>query len=206
MNANIELTDDYNIVNAILARNREVTRQFLYVKCYPLFKSVFDNYYTDCESCIEFINEIYIHLMTPNPKTGECKLQSFKFGSSLITWLKTVAVFYCYERYRRKQKITFVEEKNDGGTEAYDRYPQSESSINEEGYSLGDYDMEALLNLMPNKRYGMIIRMLYVEGLTNEETANALQLGMANFYNLHSRAKQQFNDVLKKEGSYGELL
>ena len=44
------------IVNAILLRDQKVTQQYLYVKCYPLFKSVYDNYYTDCQSCIEFIN------------------------------------------------------------------------------------------------------------------------------------------------------
>ena len=99
------MTDDRVVVNQILLRNQKVTQQYLYVKCFPLFKSVYDNYYTDCQSCMEFVNEIYLHLMTPNAETGLCKLETFRFSSTLTTWLKTVAVYYCYEHYRQSQQI-----------------------------------------------------------------------------------------------------
>ena len=103
---NIEMMDDRMVVNAILLRNQKVTQQYLYIKCFPLFKAIYDNYYTDGQSCIEFINEIYILLMAPNAETGLCKLQTFQFSSTLTTWLKTVAIYYCYGRYRKKGKIT----------------------------------------------------------------------------------------------------
>ena len=93
---------DFDIVQALLQRDENVTRDFFYRKCYPLFKSIYDNYHTDCSSCIEFINEIYIHLLLPNKETGICKLEQFKFQSTLFTWLKTVCLFYCYKRYKRK--------------------------------------------------------------------------------------------------------
>ena len=60
---------DRILVRAIINRNQTVTRDFFYRKCYPLFKSVFDNYHTDCESCLEFINEIYIHVMSPDKQS-----------------------------------------------------------------------------------------------------------------------------------------
>ena len=66
---------DQVVVAAIIARDAEVTRQIFYVQYYPLFKAVYDKYYTDCSDCIEFINEIYIHLLSPNKKTGICKLE-----------------------------------------------------------------------------------------------------------------------------------
>lgn len=193
------------IVNAILLRDQKVTQQYLYIKCYPLFKSVFDNYYTDCQSCMEFINEIYIHLLTPKD-TGLCKLQTFQFGSTLTTWLKTVAVYYCYEHYRRKQKISFVEEKKETDSYQCDRFNQYAASMYVEDSIMSRDDLEAILSIMPNKRYSMIIRLRYLEGMTNEETASALQMSMDNFYNKHMRAKRQFNEIINKEGRYGKLL
>ena len=193
------------IVNAILLRDQKITQQYLYIKCYPLFKSVFDNYYTDCLSCMEFINEIYIHLLTPKD-TGLCKLQTFQFGSTLTTWLKTVAVYYCYEHYRRKQKISFVEEKKETDSYQGDRFNQYAASMYVEDSIMSKDDLEAILSLMPNKRYSMIIRLRYLEGMTNEETASALQMSMDNFYNKHMRAKKQFNEIINKEGRYGKLL
>lgn len=200
----MDIMDDYTIVNAILLRDKKVTQQYLYIKYYPLFKSVYDNYYTDCQSCLEFINEIYIHLLTPNKNTGLCKLQTFKFGSTFATWLKTVAVYYCYEHYRRKQKVTFVEEKNETENNRSDRLDRYAASMYTEEHIMCREDLEALLALMPNKRYALIMKLRYFEGLSNEDTAVALQMSMDNFYNKHMRAKKQFNELLKKE--YGILL
>lgn len=198
--------DDCTIVNSILLRDQKVTQQYLYIKCYPLFKSIYDNYYTDCQSCLEFINEIYVHIMSSNKNTGVCKLQTFRFGSTLTTWLKTVAVYYCYEHYRRKQEISFVEEKIDTNSYQSDRFSQFSASMHVEESIMSRNDIEAILGLMPNKRYSMIIRLRYLEGMSNEEAASALQMSMDNFYNKHMRAKKQFNEVVNKEGHYGKLL
>ena len=202
----IDVMDDRMIVNAILLRNQKVTQQYLYIKCYPLFKSIYENYYTDCLSCVEFINEIYIFLLTPRKDTGFCKLQTFQFGSTLMTWIKTVAIYYCYEHYRRKQKISFVEEKVDYGSYQSDRFDKSAASMYDEEPSMSREDLEIILSLMPNKRYSSIIRLRYLEGMSNEETAEALQMSMDNYYNKHLRAKKQFSEVLNKEGRYGKLL
>lgn len=202
----ISQMDDRMVVNAILLRNQKVTQQYLYIKCYPLFKSVYDNYYTDCQSCVEFINEIYVHLMTPRIDTGLCKLQTFQFGSTLTTWIKTVAVYYCYERYRRRQKVAFVEEKTEYADGISDRFEQAAASLYEDESDLSRQDLEVILAMMPNKRYSMIIRLHYVDCLTNEETAAALRMSMDNYYNKHRRAKIQFNEILRKESSYGKLF
>lgn len=202
----VEEIDDRMVVKAILLRDQKVTQQYLYNKCYPLFKSIYENYYTDCQSCIEFINEIYIHLMTPNKKTGMCKLQTFQFSSTLMTWIKTVGIYYCYERFRRKKGISFVEEKNETGNQK-DRFERYASSfLYEEDVFWDREDLETILRIMPNKRYSMIIRLRYLEGLSNEETATALHMNMDNYYNKHCRAKKQFNDVLNKEKRYGKIL
>lgn len=172
---------DFDIVQALLQREENVTRDFFYRKCYPLFKSVYDNYYTDCSSCIEFINEIYIHILVPNKDTGICKLEQFKFQSTLFTWLKTVCLFYCYKRYKRKINNImepFYENQNIGV-----RNDELIGSIEIDGASLNNGDMETILQLMPNRRYSYLIRLRYVEGLSNEETAQMMGMNMNTFYN-----------------------
>ena len=50
-------TEDLQIAKALINRDEGITRQYLYKRCYPLFKSIYDNYYTDCNSVIEFIDQ-----------------------------------------------------------------------------------------------------------------------------------------------------
>lgn len=61
----INAMTDQEIVQAILQRDPYVTKEYLYKKCYPLFKSIYDKYYTGCDSWIEFVNEIYLYIMIP---------------------------------------------------------------------------------------------------------------------------------------------
>ena len=41
------INNDFELVQALLKHDEVVTREFFYKKCYPLFKSVYDNYHTD---------------------------------------------------------------------------------------------------------------------------------------------------------------
>lgn len=190
--------NDYEIVQALLQHDNQITKDFFYIKCYPLFKSVYDNFHTDCSSCLEFINEIYIHVMLPNKETGICKLASFKFQSTLFTWLKTVCLFYCYRRYARKEKASIfplTENYDDEGV----RFDTIHGSIDIDLTDLHGLDVEIILRLMPNKRYSLLIRYCYLEGRSYEETALLLGMNMNTFYNKHKMAKEQFIKTLRKE-------
>lgn len=93
---------DRQIVQAILDRDTTITKEFLYRKCYPLFKAAYDKYYTDCKSCIELINEIYVYIMVPHKETHVSKLAGFGFRCSLTMWLKVVTENYCHQLYAHK--------------------------------------------------------------------------------------------------------
>lgn len=196
--------NDQEIVWALLHRDETVTREFFYKKCYPLFKSVYDNYHTDCSSCMEFINEIYVHVMTPSKESGLCKLEQFQFRSTLFTWIKSVCLFYCYKKYERINKFPingYSENNFDGSV----RNRVLSESINLDESSLRSYDAETILRLMPNRRYSQLIRLRYVEGHSNEETANLMGMNMNTFYNKHKMAKEQYVKTLKKEEYDGQL-
>ncbi len=195
---------DSVIVDSLLQRDSQATKDFLYIRCYPLFKAVYDNYHTDCDSCVEFINEIYIHILTPEKESGLCKLQKFRFESSLFTWLKTVCIFYCYKKYKRKSRME-TDRISDYFEDQGVRIADIPESINIED-ALARNDVETILNLMPNKRYSMLIRLRYLEEHSNEETAYMLGMNMNTFYNKHKLAKEQFVKTLKMEESqYGQL-
>lgn len=185
---------DQEIVKAILDRDTYITKEFLYRKCYPLFKAIYDKYYTDCKTCFELINEIYAYIMIPQKNTGISKLAAFGFRCTLTMWLKVVAENYCHQLYARRMEI---DRDSDVGS---DRKMPDDDSLTENTHRLDMEDVRKILNMMPNQRYRKLIEYRYVDDKTNEETAMLLAVTMPNYYNMHKRAKAQYCEVLRKEG------
>ena len=188
------VNDDRGGVKGLLLRNQSITKDYLYRKCYPLFRSIFDRYYTDCANCIEFISEIYLFIMIPSSLTGRSKLEGFGFKCTLAMWLKIVAENYCRSLFVKKA------EKEPLHFETADRLDFKTESIDEKISSLDRGDVEKILSMMRNDRYRNIMRLRYLEDRDNEETAEILGMTMANYYNKHKLAKEQFCEVLRKEG------
>ena len=191
---NINSMTDREIVAALLARDRGLTEAFFYRKCYPLFKACFDKYYTDCENCIEFINEIYLYLMLPNPATQRSYMQNFSFRCSLTSWLKIVAETYCHQLFKKKGEI--IQDSLDDS----DRFDEVPYSLPTQDINFAREDLQYVLAMMPNARYRELIKLRYVDNYSNEETAAKLGMSMDNYYNKHLLAKKQFVTALKKEG------
>lgn len=195
-------TEDLEIAHAILHRDEVVTKRYLYQHCYPLFKRYFDGYYTDCENCMEFINEIYVLIMTPSRKTGRCRLMSYRGESTLTQWLKVVCKFYCYSRFEvksRQPETEPISSPNPEKSKQGDRKQPKEPSIDEDLCMFQREDVEVILGLMPNRRYSQLIRLRHVELRTDKETAEALGMSMDNYYNKHRLAKEMFAETLRKE-------
>jgi DNA-directed RNA polymerase specialized sigma24 family protein len=68
--------------------------------------------------------------------------------------------------------------------------------------SLNLQDVLTILAMMPNKRYSTLIRLRYLEEMSNEETAEIMGMSLDNYYNKHKLAKAQFEQVLRKEIHY----
>lgn len=195
--------EDLHIARALLRRDGVVTRNYFYRRCYPLFRSIFDNYYTGCVDCREFMDEIYIVIMSPSRKTGRCQLENYKGESTLASWLKSVCLYHCYGMYELKRRLPICErlcdmngEENGGDG---DRDEAKYGSIEIDFSNLNREDAMAILGRMPNRRYSELIRLRYLELLTNEETARALGMTMENYYNKHKLAKAQYIRIHGKE-------
>ena len=197
---------DLQIAKALLDRDEQVTRKYFYQQCYPLFKSIYDNYYTDCTCCKEFIDEIYVLVLAPSKTTGKCQLENFRGESTLASWLKTACLYYCYKQFDLKEKMPKYERLPHSNEkeidEDSDRNDQIYGSIEIDLSNLEPEDAITRLKQLPNKRYGELLRLRYVESFTNEETANKLGTTMENYYNLHKRAKEQYDKVHGKEGQH----
>lgn len=205
MNVKKIYDEDLRIAQALINRDETITRSYFYRHCYPLFKSVFNHYYTDCNNCKEFIDEIYIVVLAPNKKTGKCQMENYRGESTLTSWLKTVCLFYCYKRFEIKGKMPKQEQfihTNEKSDEDSDRIDSIYGSIEIDFSNLNYHDAMTIIGQMPNKRYGELIRLRYLELKTNDETAKALGMTMENYYNKHKLAKEQYERILRKEVSH----
>lgn len=198
--------EDLQIAQSLINRDVDTTYKFFYQQCYPLFKSIYDNYYTDCINCKEFIDEIYVLVLTPSKKTGKCQMENFRGESTLASWIKTNCLYYCYGKYNLKRKMPVYEplphssEKDDNDDDIFgDRNNEESLSTQIDLSGMNRADVEVLLSMMPNVRYRSIIRLLYLEQRTHQETAEALGMTMDNYYNKRILAEKQFLKIYRKE-------
>ena len=202
-------TEDLQIAKALISFDEKVTRQYYYKDCYHLFKSIFDNYYTDCKSCKEFMDEIYLVVLAPSKFTGKCQMENFKGESTLRSWLKSACLYYCYNKYKLKKRMPIYEplpqstEKSSDDEIGSDRLDSIYGSIEIDFSNLNYEDALIILRQMPNRRYSDLIRLRYLEQKTNEETAEALGMTMDNYYNKHKLAKEQYVRIFRKEVKNG---
>lgn len=149
------------------------------------------------------MDEIYVVVLAPSKITGKCQMENFKGESTLRSWLRTVCLYYCYEKYGLKKVLPPYEPlpvdnngDEDGGSDRTDKiYGSTEIDFSD----MNRADVETLLSLMSNSRYRRLIRLRYLEQRTNEETAKELGMSMDNYYNVHLRAKAQYDKVCRKE-------
>lgn len=202
-------TEELQIARALINFDEKVTRRYFYQDCYPLFKSIFDNYYTDCKDCKEFMDEVYLVVLAPSKVTGKCQMENYKGESTLRSWLKSVCLYYCFKKYKLKKRMPIYEpllhssEKNIDEDVGNDRLDAIYGSEDIDFSNLNYQDALVVLRQMPNKRYSDLIRLRYLEQKTNEETAEALGMAMDNYYNKHKLAKEQYVRIFRKEVKNG---
>lgn len=207
MKVNQIFEEDKSIARALIKRDEKITKQYFYIKCYPLFKSIYDNYYTDCETCLDFIHEMYVLLLTPGKKTGKCQMENFRGESTLTSWIKTSCLFFCYHKYEQKKNMPTSEPfrfVNDENGDSSDSFEEQFPSIDIDLSNLNRNDVDVILSMMPNKRYRDLIRLRFLEQKTDSETAESLGMVMSNYYNKKILAVKQFNATLAKEDKYGK--
>lgn len=186
---------DLEIARAILNRDVEVTMQFLYIDCYGMFNAFYKRYHTDCESCKELIDTIYVLIMTPGKMTKRPPLANFRGESSLKTWLRNATLTYCYSCFKKRINTVKISPSDDSCIDL-DKFAGS-STIDMTELNRMDEEviMKTVLKQMPNKRYSELLRLHIIEKKPHAEVAKIMGMTMSNYYNKRKLAKDQYEQV-----------
>ena len=167
---------DLEIRDALIARDGEVTTEFFFKQCSPLFHSVIRRVFSYDVDYDECINELYIHLMEDDAR----RFRQFEGRSTIFQWLKITAIrFFVAKRKRvienRSQESLIVRTaRNDGSSD--------------ERHNDACMDVARLLDEMSNERYVTAIRRLILEEAAPEEVAMEMGVTVDNLYNIKKRA------------------
>lgn len=169
---------DKEIIDGLINRDEKITNWFFNIKYRPLFINVINlifEYHVDYDECISIL---YYHLM----KNDAAALRQFEGRSTIGAWIKIVAIRFFREQKKREQLI------EDESKEAlYEQTPMEEIEDSESKIA-AHIDLERLFELMPNKRYVMVIKKLVLEEIEPDFLALSMGITVANLYNIKKRA------------------
>lgn len=180
---------DFEIIEALIARDNEVTQEFFFERCRSLFYAIINKVFDYEVDYDEFVNELYIHLM----ENDADRLKQFEGRSSLYQWLKVTAT-----RFFLKKRDLLIEDSSK-------ETPLEEEDIKDNPMSASVLDVQRLLDAMPNKRYAYVIRKLVVEEYTPDELSAEMHITTDNLYNIKRRAMMKLMQVaLNDIRAYGK--
>ena len=175
---------DREIVEALIARDEQVTQQFFFRDCRPLFLSIIHNLFSYEVDYDEFVSEFYLYLM----ERDAYRLRLFEGRSSIYQWLKITAIRYFIAKRNRMVSM-----------ESNQRDTQREVDGCEDRTEQTKMDMEQLFAEMPNRRYVYVIRRLCLHDADPRDVAAELNISVDNLYNIKKRAMASLSAVALKE-------
>jgi len=174
---------DRQIIDALIARDERVTKQFFFGNCRPLFLSIIKSVFSYEVDYDEFVNEFYLHLM----ENDSYRLRQFEGRSSIYQWMKIVAI-----RYFIAKRNVMVDNESD--EPLIDKAAKIES-VDEERKLIAKTDMIRLLNMMPNKRYAYVIYRSVLQDADPKDVAKELCTNVDNLYNIKKRAIASLTEI-----------
>ena len=181
---------DREIVEALIARDEQVTQQFFFRDCRPLFLSIIHNLFSYEVDYDEFVSEFYLYLM----ERDAYRLKLFEGRSSIYQWLKITAIRYFIAKRNRMVSM-----------ESNQRDTQREVDGCEDRSEQTKMDMEQLFAEMPNRRYVYVIRRLCLHDADPRDGAAELNIRVDNLYNIKKRAISSLTELALNEiEKYGQ--
>lgn len=175
---------DKEIINGLIVKDNQITADFFFVKCRPLFYSIIRHIFSYEVDYDEFVNELYQYLM----ENDAAKLRGFQYRCSLMQWLKVLAIHYFVKKRNMMIKDSTQESLY-----------VTNIKENTESVSSARSDLERVFNLMQNKRYVYVIKKLVLEDVKPEQLAQELGVTTANLYNIKRRAMFALTEAALKD-------
>ena len=178
---------DQQIIEALIARDERVTRQFFFKSCRPLFLSIIRYVFSYEVDYDEFVNEFYLYLM----EGDAFRLKQFQGRSTIYQWLKIIAIRYFVAK---RDSLIEMESKDS----LLDSVVQTET-VDTEKSMTAKMDVERLFSLMPSSRYVYVIRRLILQEAEPKVVAQELGTNVDNLYNIKKRAIAALTEIALKE-------
>ena len=178
---------DQQIINALIARDERVTKQFFFGSCRPLFLSIIRYVFSYEVDYDEFVNEFYLHLI----ENDAYRLKQFQGRSTIYQWMKVIAI-----RYFIAKRDNMID--NESKDALLDCVAKSET-IDGEKKMTAKMDLEHLFSLMTNRRYVYVIRRLVLQEAEPKVVAQELGTNEDNLYNIKKRAIAALTEIALKE-------
>lgn len=178
---------DKEIIEALIARDATITKQFFFNDCRPLFMAIIRHIFSYKVDYKEFVNEFYLYLM----ENDSYRLKQFQGRSTLYQWIKVVAIRY----FIAKRDHMIDMEPKDSLTESAG---QTEI-VDTEKVITARMDLEYLFSLMSNKRYVHVIKKLVLQDIEPNVVARELGTNVDNLYNIKKRAIAALTEIALKE-------
>lgn len=172
---------EQEIIKGLIARDNQITEDFFFVKCRPLFYSVMRLVFDYEVEYDEMVNELYVYLMEDDAS----KLRNFQYRSSVYQWLKILAIRFFIKK--RARMIDDSTQETPYGGQGQESDMQTEPSA--------EYDIERLFEAMPTKRYVQVIRRLILEDCEPDILAKEMNITTANLYNIKRRSMAQLTRI-----------
>lgn len=184
---------EQQIVEALIARDEQVTEQFFFGNCRPLFLSIIRNVFSYDVDYDEFVNEFYLYLMENNAY----RLRQFQGSSTIYQWMKVVAI-----RYFIAKRNKMIEEES---KEPLLDYVTRHESVDREPRIAAKIDIDTLLSQLANRRYAYLLRRLILDDAEPAVVAEEMEINVDNLYNIKRRAIAALTAVaLKDVEKYGK--
>ena len=184
---------DRQIIEALIAKDEKVTKQFFYGNCRPLFLSIIRNVFSYEVDLDEFISEFYLYLM----EKDAYRLRQFEGRSTIYQWLKVIAIRYFLAKRDRLIDNETEEPLIDKASKTL--------PIDTESRLTAKVDIAHLLSLLPNRRYEYVIRRLVLQDAEPKEVAKELCTNVDNLYNIKKRAIASLTELALNEiEKYGQ--
>lgn len=177
---------DFEIIDALIARDNEVTQEFFFERCQSLFYAIINKVFDYEVDYDEFVNELYIYLM----ENDAARLKQFEGRSSLYQWIKVTAT-----RFFIKKRDQLIEDQTNDTL-------YEETEFTEKSPELSVLDVQRLLMAMPNRRYAHVIQRLFIDEYAPEELAAEMHITTDNLYNIKRRAMMQLMQVALNDICY----
>ena len=184
---------DQEIIQALIDRDEEVTQQFFFQSCRPLFTSIIRHVFSYEVDYDEFVSEFYLHLMENDAN----RLRQFEGRSTIYQWIKVTAIRYFIAKRKRLVNM------QDSSEKLQDALMRKEKVDSEQAIT-AQMDINRLFELMKNKRYTHVIKRLVLEEAEPKAVAQELGTNVDNLYNIKKRAIAALTEIALKEAKRQE--